>query len=100
MTCVRTQEFLAKNKIDVQVQVNAGKRRLGPADARALLEEADEVYIAKGKKIERFALKGADLDEIAQRMLGPTGNLRAPTVRMGRKVVVGFDPETYGKLAK
>ncbi|MSV28916.1 MAG: hypothetical protein EXQ52_09255 [Bryobacterales bacterium] len=100
MTCVRTQEFLAKNKIAVGVQVDAKKQRLGPEGALELLKGADEVYIAKGKKVLRFALEGApNLEEIAQLMLGPSGNLRAPTVRIGRKLIVGFDPDTYGKLA-
>ncbi len=99
MTCARTQEFLAKNKIAIGVQVDAKKQRLGPDEARAILNGADDVYIARGKKVSHFALKGAtNLDEIAQLMLGPSGNLRAPTVRMGRTLVVGFDPETYGKL--
>jgi arsenate reductase-like glutaredoxin family protein len=31
-------------------------------------------------------------------MLGPTGNLRAPTLRVGRTVLVGFDEETYRKV--
>lgn len=31
-------------------------------------------------------------------MLGPTGNLRAPTFRIGRTLVVGFHEETYRAL--
>ncbi len=101
MTCVRTQEFLAKNKIPVGVQVDAKKQRVGPEGALELLKSADEVYIAKGKNVLRFELAGVqNLEEIAQLMLGPSGNLRAPTVRIGHKLIVGFDPETYGKLAR
>jgi hypothetical protein len=33
-------------------------------------------------------------------MLGPTGNLRAPTLRVGRTLVVGFDEETYRKVLR
>lgn len=28
-------------------------------------------------------------------MLGPTGNLRAPTLRAGKTILVGFDEATY-----
>jgi hypothetical protein len=28
-------------------------------------------------------------------MLGPTGNLRAPTIRKGRTVLVGFNEELF-----
>jgi hypothetical protein len=31
-------------------------------------------------------------------MLGPTGNLRAPTLRVGRTLLVGFDEDTYRKV--
>jgi hypothetical protein len=31
-------------------------------------------------------------------MLGPTGNLRAPTLRAGKTVLVGFNDETYSGI--
>ena len=31
-------------------------------------------------------------------LLGPTGNLLAPTLRKGRTLIVGFDAATYPKL--
>lgn len=31
-------------------------------------------------------------------LLGPTGNLRAPTIRVGRTLMVGFDEVEYDKL--
>jgi hypothetical protein len=31
-------------------------------------------------------------------MLGPTGNLRAPTARVGKTLVVGFNEEAYGRI--
>jgi hypothetical protein len=31
-------------------------------------------------------------------MLGPTGNLRAPTLRAGRTLLVGFDEDTWSRL--
>jgi hypothetical protein len=33
-------------------------------------------------------------------VLGPTGNLRAPTLRVGRTLVVGFDADTYRAVFK
>jgi hypothetical protein len=36
-----------------------------------------------------------DEDTLLALMIGPTGNLRAPTLRVGRKLIVGFEPETY-----
>lgn len=31
-------------------------------------------------------------------LIGPSGNLRAPTIRQGKTLIVGFDEETYAKL--
>ena len=37
-------------------------------------------------------------DVLKSLLLGPTGNLRAPTLRRGRTLVVGFDEVTYKKV--
>ena len=42
--------------------------------------------VAKGKKVSEFAPGGKAPDEIVDAMLGPTGNLRAPTIRKGKKM--------------
>jgi hypothetical protein len=31
-------------------------------------------------------------------LLGPTGNLRAPTLKVGRTLVVGFGEAVYGEI--
>jgi arsenate reductase-like glutaredoxin family protein len=40
------------------------------------------------------APKDADL---LKAILGPTGNLRAPTIRRGQTLLVGFSEEVYAK---
>jgi hypothetical protein len=71
---------------------------LGRADALAMLRESDELYVAKGKKVVHLDLKSADLDSVVSLVLGPTGNLRAPTLRKGRTLIVGFDESTYRSI--
>lgn len=98
MTCGKTQEFLAKAGVPVQTQEDAKKKIRGADGARELLKDADEIYVAKGKNVVHFDLKSAKAAEVVPMMLGPTGNLRAPTLRKGRTLVVGFNRETYEKL--
>ena len=98
MTCVKTQEFLAKAGVTAKQQDDAKKKTRGADGARELLKEADEVYIAKGKNVAHYVLKDAKPDDVVPMMLGPTGNLRAPTLRKGRTLMVGFNKETYEKL--
>ena len=37
-------------------------------------------------------------EEILSLLLGPTGNLRAPTARVGKTLLVGFSPEAYRQV--
>ena len=102
MTCIKTQEFLAKAGVKPAAVVNATSKKstLGANGARDLLKDADEIYVAKGKNVVHFDLKKGDVDleAVVPLMLGPTGNLRAPTLRKGRTLMVGFDARTYGRL--
>jgi len=34
-------------------------------------------------------------EELKKLLIGPSGNLRAPTVRRGKKLFVGFEPEQF-----
>ena len=100
MTCARTQEFLAKNDVTTAAQVDAKKATMGDDAALALAETVDEIYTIKGKKIVHLDLKKSrpERAELLQYLLGPTGNLRAPTVRKGRTLIVGFEEETFRRL--
>jgi arsenate reductase-like glutaredoxin family protein len=77
--------------------VDARKHPLREKDALALVKQVNEIYAAKGKKVVHINLKKDKPDKatLAKLLLGPTGNLRAPTLRKGKTLVVGFDQETY-----
>lgn len=100
MSCGRTQGFLAKKKLDTVELVDARKQFLKLKDALALVADADLLYSAKGKRVERVDLRAGRPDKatIERLMIGPTGRLRAPTLRIGRTLLVGFDEATYKKL--
>jgi len=80
--------------------VDAKKKVLAGPEALALARAADQLYVAKGKKIVHVDLKKEKPDDatLLSLMLGPTGNLRAPTVRRGKTLIVGFDTATYSDL--
>jgi hypothetical protein len=75
------------------------------ADALRLARQASDIYAAKGKSAKGKSVVHIDLkkdkpsdETLVQVLLGPTGNLRAPTLRVGKTLIVGFDAEMYGKL--
>jgi len=59
----------------------------------------NELVAAKGKKVERIDLRKGMPDKatVTRLMIGPSGNLRAPTLRVGKRILVGFDEESYEK---
>ncbi len=80
--------------------VNATKIRYDETEALALLDGIDTLVATKGKKVETFDLKNDRPDDatLLARMMGPTGNLRAPTARVGRTLVVGFNEDVYARV--
>lgn len=80
--------------------MNAKKTAFASEQALALLDDVDELYVSKGKNVIHLDIKKDKLDrrELLQLLLGPTGNLRAPTLRVGRTLMVGFDEATYRKI--
>ena len=71
-------------------------------DALALARSATTLYSARGKKVAELDLSSgqANEEEILALMLGPTGNLRAPVLREGNKLIVGFNEELYKEVLK
>lgn len=59
-------------------------RKLQADDAKALLKDASKLLAAKGKKLNEFDVTKSVSDDAVNAMLGPTGNLRAPTIRVGK----------------
>ena len=100
MTCAKAQGFLAKHKIDVAETADAKKATIKGDAALRVLDGIEQLYVAKGKRVVHVNLKEGKPPraELLELLLGPTGNLRAPTVRVKRSLVVGFDEETYAKL--
>jgi arsenate reductase-like glutaredoxin family protein len=98
MTCKRTQEFLARAGTTTRTVVNASKTHLAFKEAKELLVGIDEILSARGARIERVSMKDKPGDDALRRaLIGPTGRLRAPTARIGRRLLVGFDETTYRK---
>ncbi len=61
----------------------------------ALLEGVRELYVARGRKFVHVDL-GVDRppdDELAALVCGRSGKLRAPTLRSGDRILVGFNAE-------
>jgi hypothetical protein len=72
-------------------------RKLGRTEALAMAREAHRLIAAKGKKVTSIDLRSAPPadDVLAGLMLGPTGNLRAPIMRVGQTILVGYNDQAF-----
>jgi hypothetical protein len=87
---------LDRTKARITEERSSKSAPMKDADVKALLAAVDEVVIAKGKKALAHAAKDVTLDGLK----GPTGNYRAPMLRVGRKLLVGFHPDTLEALLR
>lgn len=78
--------------------VDARKTRFGAAELPDLFAKARRIAVAKGKSPLDVAVQGAVPAEVLAAALGPSGNLRAPAVRIGTTFVVGFDEALWTRI--
>ena len=111
MICRKTQEFLAANGVPDGEVRNATKAPIHGDEALALLAGVSELLVAKGRKVERFdltkdrpddaTLSGAivgSYTNLTDLLLGRSGKLRAPTMRVGDRLVVGYNRELLERV--
>lgn len=100
MTSGKAQEFLARKRVETEELVNTRKQPIGDREALKLAREANEIYATKGKKVVHVDLRREkpDAATLKRLLIGPSGNLRAPTLRVGKTLLVGFDEATYKKV--
>ncbi len=62
-----------------------------------LAKTVHKIYAAKGKKVVYLDMKKdkPDAATLTKLLLGPTGNLRAPALRKGKTLVIGFNEEVF-----
>ncbi|MEI8383343.1 MAG: ArsC family (seleno)protein [Planctomycetota bacterium] len=99
-TCGKTAAFLTDHQIDVAKQEDARKVPLAEADALKLVDQVNDLYVTRGTKVIHIDLKSErpDDESLLSLLIGPSGKLRAPTLKIGKTMIVGFDQATYEKV--
>jgi arsenate reductase-like glutaredoxin family protein len=88
---------LEASEIEI-VETVPASRKLQADDAMMLLSGISRLVAMKGKKVVEFNPKQDAEDECLAALLGPTGNLRAPTIRTGKTLLVGFNEDSYSEV--
>ena len=91
---MKAAKFLEANGLEPEHTIPAS-RKLGRDDALGLAKKASRLIVAKGRKVTTFDTRGEPSAGAVDAMLGPTGNLRAPTIVSGSTLLVGFNEDEY-----
>lgn len=78
--------------------VDARKEVLQAEGAWQLFKDMEAIHVGRGKKTQVFSPDAASKEEILKVSLGRTGNLRAPTLRIGSVLYVGYNDAMYGDI--
>jgi arsenate reductase-like glutaredoxin family protein len=74
---------------------SSGKEPIAGDDALSVLRGVKDLYVAKGKKVVHLDLaknRPPD-DELLALLVGRSGGLRAPTLKSGTTLVVGYNAD-------
>lgn len=82
--------------------MDAKKSTIGREKALELAREADEIFATRGKSVHHLDFRQQEVtdEELERLIIGPSGNLRAPTLRIGKTLLVGFDESTYQRFLR
>ena len=56
------------------------------------------MLVARGRKLVDVQFEDIDRHELERLVIGPSGNLRAPTLLRGKKVMVGYHEDGYSEF--
>lgn len=96
-TCIKAESFLNDIKASTMVLEESKKKLYKSEKALELASRVEHIYASKHGKKRHFDLtqeKPVE-DELFAFLLGPTGNLRAPILLVGKHLLVGFNEEDY-----
>ena len=63
-----------------------------------LMGGAERIVVAKGRRVETFVPTEDTQESILKAVMGRSGSLRAPTVRIGDSFFVGFNNALYDRM--
>ncbi len=87
--------------MEIKEEVNARKVAFLEDEVMDLVKQVDKIYSSMGKKLVSFDLKKEKPGrEVLVKAVCRNGKLRAPAIRKGKTLIVGFDQETYTRLLK
>lgn len=96
-TCQKSDALLEQAGAKIAETADARKQRISPSEAIRMARHAEQLWVMKGRKLVSLEMRKdrPSDDELRKLLIGPSGNLRAPTIRRGTKLFVGFSDDAF-----
>ena len=79
--------------------MDAKKNSVPAADVPSLLEKGSHVWVARGKNFQQYSTSDVNKsEELMKKLIGPSGNLRAPAFFVNDVWVVGYNSDMYNEV--
>lgn len=92
-SCQKVRARLAERGVVVRDE-RSTREPFSEAEVVALLDAVREVWLTRGRKVDERPAAAVRPDDLR----GPTGGFRAPMLRRGRRLLVGFDAATVDRF--
>ncbi|MFT7463974.1 MAG: arsenate reductase-like glutaredoxin family protein [Pseudohongiellaceae bacterium] len=99
-TCAKADAFLEARGLTPREVVDSRKSKLPKRETVPMLRTTQRLVSMKGKTLHDWNLKKNPPMEIDlfEAIMGSTGNLRTPALRIGKTLVVGFNETVWAEL--
>ncbi len=87
-----------ERQVDVVQVKDAKKEKIDAEKAWDMIRTCETVWIGKGKKVLEFSPGGENREDILKAAMGRSGNLRAPSVKAGKQMLIGYNEALYQNL--
>lgn len=92
--------MLESHDIIIEETVDARKTPLTADAAWELVQSADQIMVGKGRNSQTFDPQTDSQADILKAIIGRSGNLRAPTIKIGQQLIVGYNDKLYGGIVE
>jgi hypothetical protein len=89
---------LAAKGQDITAERNAGKEPIDVEEGWKLVSGAALLVVASGKRIVELVPTESNREEILAVIIGRSGKLRAPALRVGDRFVIGYNEDICNRL--
>ena len=79
----------------IKDEVDARKEKIEAEAAWEMLKDSTAVYVGRQKRFNKFMPSIDNRDELMSQVLGRSGCLRAPTLKVGKIFLVGFSEDMF-----